>query len=85
MLSVGVGTAVTCARAGLNAPTVKELTVRGLLVLLELSVTLIVQLSYVPSGRALKVIVLLPDEVVLSELLQLPPNIVSPASFEENV
>ena len=42
---------MTCARAGLNAPTVKELTVRGLLVLLELSVTLIVQLSYVLSSN----------------------------------
>ena len=66
----GVGTAVTCARAGLNAPTVKELTVRGLLVLLELSVTLIVQLSYVPSLNAVelsgcvRVIVLFPDVAV---------------------
>ena len=81
----GVGTAVTCGRAGLLEPMEKELTDRGLLVLLALSVTLIVQLSYVPSGRALKVIVLLPDEVVLSELLQLPPKIVSPASFELKV
>ena len=52
---------------------------------LEVAVTLIVQLSYVPSPRVLKVIVLLPDEVELSELLQLPPNKVSPASVEEKV
>ena len=45
----GVGTAVTCARAGVWLPMVKELTDRGLLILLALSVTLIVQLSYVPS------------------------------------
>ena len=45
----GVGTAVTCARAGLVAPIVKELTDKLSLVLLLLSVTLIVQLSYVPS------------------------------------
>ena len=81
----GVGTAVTCARAGVSWPMVKELTDRGLLVLLALSLTLIVQLSYVPSPRVLKVIVLLPDEVELSELLQLPPNMVSPASVEEKV
>ena len=45
----GVGTAVTCARAGVLEPMVKELTDRALLILLALSVTLIVQLSYVPS------------------------------------
>ena len=45
----GVGKAVTCARAGVWQPMVKELTDRGLLILLALSVTLIVQLSYVPS------------------------------------
>ena len=44
-----------------------------------------VQLLYVPSGRALKVIVLLPDEVELSELLQSPPYVMSPASFELKV
>ena len=81
----GVGTAVTCNRAGLFEPMVKELTDRGLLVLLALSLTLIVQLSYVPSPRVLKVIVLSPTEVELSELLQLPPNMVTPASVEEKV
>ena len=45
----GVGTAVTCASAGLFAPIVKELTDRLSLVLLALSVTWMVQLSYVPS------------------------------------
>ena len=76
----GVGTAVTCARAGLVAPMVKELIVRGLLVLLTLSVTWMVQLSYVPSFNAVelsgcvRVTVLFPeiadDE---DELPQAPP------------
>ena len=76
----GVGTAVTCARAGLFAPMVKELTDRGLLVLLALSVTLIVQLSYVPSLNAVelsccvRVSVLLPDDADEEvELPQAPP------------
>ena len=69
----GVGTAVTSARAGFVAPIVNSLTVRLSLVLVALSVTVMVQLSYVPSGRALKVIVLLAATEVLSELLQLPP------------
>ena len=92
MLSVGVGTAVTCARAGLNAPTVKELTVRGLLVLLELSVTLIVQLSYVPSSNTVelsgcvRVTVLSPDVAAdRDELPQAPPYVMVPASVEEKV
>ena len=75
----GVGTAVTCARAGVSWPMVKELTVRGLLVLLALSVTLIVQLSYVPSLNAVelsgcvRVTVLSPDVADEDELPQAPP------------
>ena len=76
----GVGTAVTCNRAGLFEPMVKELTDRGLLVLLALSVTLIVQLSYVPSLNAVelsccvRVTVLSPDVAAdEDELPQAPP------------
>ena len=76
----GVGTAVTCTRAGLFEPMVKELTCRGLLILLALSVTLIVQLSYVPSLNAVelsccvRVSVLLPDDADEEvELPQAPP------------
>ena len=76
----GVGTAVTCSRAGLVAPMVKELTVRGLLVLLTLSVTRIVQLSYVPSLNAVelsgsvRMTVLSPDVAAdEDELPQAPP------------
>ena len=86
MLSlVRVGTAVTCTRTGLVAPMVKELTDRLSLVLLLLSVTAMVQLLYVPSSRFLKVTVLLPTEDELSELLQLPPYVMSPASVDEKV
>ena len=75
----GVGTAVTCARAGVSWPMVKELTVRGLLVLLTLSVTRIVQLSYVPSSNVelsgiVRVTVLSPDVAAdEDELPQAPP------------
>ena len=74
------GTAVTCARAGVSLPMAKELTIRGLLVLLTLSVTRIVQLSYVPSVNAVelfgcfRVTVLFPDVAVdEDELPQAPP------------
>ena len=73
MLSlVGEGTAVTCVRDGAVVSIVKVLTDKLSLVLLSLSVTLIVQLSYVPSARVLKVIGLLPALAEVSELLQLP-------------
>ena len=88
----GVGTAVTCARAGLIAPTVKELTDRLSLVLLLLSVTAMVQLSNVPSLNAVelsgcvRVTVLFPDVAVdEDELPQVPPYVMTPASFEEKV
>ena len=75
----GVGTAVTCARAGVWLPIVKLLTDRGLLILLALSVTLIVQLSYVPSlnvelSGCVRVTVLFPDIADdEDELPQAPP------------
>ena len=75
----GVGTAVTCARAGVLEPMVKELTDRALLILLALSVTLIVQLSYVPSlnvelSGCVRVTVLFPDIADdEDELPQAPP------------
>ena len=75
----GVGTAVTCARAGLVAPTGKELTDRLSLVLLLLSVTAMVQLSNVPTSNVelsgcVRVTVLFPDVAVdEDELPQAPP------------
>ena len=87
----GVGTAVTCARAGVSWPMVKELTDRGLLVLLALSVTLIVQLSYVPSvnteelSGCFRGIVLFPDVADEDELPQAPSYVMFPASVEEKV
>ena len=62
-----------------------ELTDRLSLVLLVLSVTAMVQLSYVPSGSSLKVTVLLPTDDELSELLQFPPYVMVPASVDEKV
>ena len=87
MLSLsGVDTAVTCLSDGGVVSMVKEFTDRALLALLALSVTVIVQFEYVvPSFRALKVIVLLSAAAAVVELLQLPPYVIVPASFEENV
>ena len=86
MLSlVSVGTAVIWSRAGFVAAMVNEFTVRLSLVLLVLSVTAMVQLSYVPSPRALKVIILSPAEDELSELRQAPPYVIVPASVELKV
>ena len=67
----GVGTAVTSVTVGAVLSMVKELTERLSLVLLALSVTVMMQLLWVPSTRASKVIELLPaTAVVLSLLLQ---------------
>ena len=85
MLSlVGVDTEVTSASTGGTA-TVNEVTERALLALPEESVTVIVQSEYVPSSRAVKVIALLPEEAEEVELLQLPPYVIVPDSFDEKV
>ena len=93
MLSlVNEGTGVICTRAGLNAPMVNELTDRLSLVLLVLSVTAIVQLSYVPSlngvelSGCVRVTVLSPDVAAdEEELPQAPPYVMVPASVELKV
>ena len=96
MLSlVSEGTAVICTSSGWVVPMVKlseifpnlsrPLTNRLVLVLLVLSVTAMVQLSYVPSKRVLNVTVLFPTEDELSELLQPPEYVMVPASVEEKV
>ena len=82
MSLVGVDTAVTSLRVGAVVSIIKVLAVKVLLALLALSVTIMVQLLYDPSARALKVIVLLPEEAEEVELLQLPPYVMVPASFE---
>ena len=65
---------------------VKESTVRALLALPALSVTVIVQFEYVElSFRVLKVIVLLSAAAAVVELLQLPPYVMVPVSVEENI
>ena len=71
---------------------VKELTERLSLVLLLLSVTAMVQLSYVPSLKAeelsdcVRVTVLFPDIAEdEDELPQAPPYEIVPASVEEKI
>ena len=82
----GVGTAVTWLSDGAVVSMVKEFTDRALLALLALSVTVILQFEYVVlSFRVLKVIVLLSAAAAVVELLQFPPYVIVPASFEENV
>ena len=78
-------TAVSSLSVGAVVSITKVLTESAVLALLALSVTVMVQSLYDPSARALNVIVLLPTEDELSELLQLPPNVIVPASFELKV
>ena len=103
MLSlVSVGTGVICTKTGSVVPMVKlsvifpnlssPLTDRLSLVLLVLSVTAMVQLSYVPSfngvelSGCVRVTVLFPDDADdEDELPQAPPYVMVPASFEEKV
>ena len=68
---------------GAVVSTINVFTDRGgLLVLPALSVTLMIQLLWFPSSRVLKSIVLLEAVDELSELLQLPPYVMSPVSVE---
>ena len=93
MLSlVSAGTAFIWSRAGVFAPMVKELTERLSLVLLVLSVTAIVQLSYVPSSNGVELsgcvrVTVLSPEVAADEeeLPQAPPYVMVPASVELKV
>ena len=78
-------TAVNWLSDGALVSIVKEFTFRVLLVLPALSLTVMVQLACCASPRALKVIVLLSAAAAVVELLQLPPYVMVPASFEENI
>ena len=78
-------TAVTSLSVGAVVSITKVLTVSALLGLLALSVTVILQLLWDPSGRALKVIVLLEADAEEVELLQPPEYVMVPASFELKV
>ena len=94
MLSlVSVGTAVIWRRTGFVAAMVNEFTVRLSLVLLVLSVTAIVQLSYVPSVNGVElsgcvrvtVLSFTDDADDEDELPQAPPYVIVPASVELKV
>ena len=78
-------TAVTSLSVGAVVSITKVLTVSAMLGLLALSVTVILQSLWDPSGRALKVIVLLEAVAAVVELLQSPEYVMVPASFEEKV
>ena len=93
MLSlVGVGTFVTLSSIGAVVSIVKGVT-RWIVGLLALSVTVMVQLSYVPSFNAVELsgcvrvtLLLFPDDADdEDELPQAPPYVMVPASFEEKV
>ena len=81
---LGVGTGVTSARVG-GMATVNDVIERELLGFPAESVTLTVQFEYVPSASSLNVIVLLLAEAEVVELVQLPPYVIVPASFELKV
>ena len=93
MLSlVGVGTFVTLSSIGAVVSIVKEVT-DWVIGLLALSVTVMVQLSYVPSFNGVELsgcvrvtVLLSPDDADdEDELPQAPPYVMVPASFEEKV
>ena len=77
--------AATSLSVGAVVSITKVLTVSALLGLLALSVTVILQSLWDPSGRALKVIVLLEADAEEVELLQFPEYVMVPASFELKV
>ena len=81
---VGIGIRHSSEIPGTLVSITNEL-IFNVTLLLELSVTVMVQLTYVQSTSAMKVTVLLPDvaEVVLEE--QEPPYVIVPASSDENV
>ena len=89
---VGVGTFVTLSSIGAVVSIVKEVT-GWVIGLLALSVTVMVQLSYVPSFNAVELsgcvrvtVLLFPDDADdEDELPQAPPYVMVPASFEEKV
>jgi thioester reductase-like protein len=82
---VGVGTAVTVARVGAVVSMTNVGTVNADEIFPAASVTVIVQVAYVPATNALNVTVLFPRiaDVVVAE--QAPPYVIVPASVEENV
>jgi len=69
----GVVTAVTWDRDGAVVSTTNVLTLNALLAFPKESVTVMVQLLYVSSLKVLNVMLLLPEEAEVVELLQLPP------------
>ena len=73
MSLVGVVIGVTWAIVGAVTSMVKLVTFNGVLALVAASVTVMVQLEWLPSERVVKVMVLLPAVAVVVALLQSPP------------
>ena len=76
-LAAGV---VIVGAEGIVVSTVNEVTARILLALLAASVTVMVQFEYVPSARAVNVIVFAQTVADVVALLQEPPYVMVPAS-----
>ena len=85
MSVVGVDTEVTSLTTGAGLIIVKAEILSVFDALLELSVTVIVQLLYVPTANSFRVIVLSPAVATVVTLLQLPPYVITPASVVLNV
>ena len=77
----GVLTEVTSVTIGAVVSIVKVLTDSGVDGLRAVSVTVIVQLLYVPSARVLKVMVLVPTVALVVLDVHEPPYEMVPASF----
>ncbi len=70
---VGVVTGVTTASVGAVVSIVNDGTDNGVEAFPTASVTVIVQLEYVPGESVLNVMVLLPEDVDVADALQEPP------------
>ena len=81
----GVGTGVTTASVGATVSITKVGTCKSAETFPAASVTVIVQLEYVPAINAFNVTVLFPDVADVVEAEQEPPYVIVPASVEENV
>lgn len=75
---------VSGSGAGAEEEIVNEVSVRVFEALPATSVTMIVQSEYVPSARVPRVIVFVDASALVVTLLQLPPYVIVPASFEVN-
>jgi hypothetical protein len=81
----GVGTGVTTASVGATVSMTNVGTFNTADVFPAVSVTVIVQLEYVPATSASNVTELFPDVADVVDAEHEPPYVIVPASVEENV